>query len=132
MKKILVLIVILAAIWAIPAARQRVGELALPLLSKLGPVGERIANPVRSFKAKNQAAFFLRILNDDLTEGRQLPDPRRFGEWMRLRTPHEEHADPWGNPYWLKRQGRSTWIVGSNGADGLPDTADDVSDSATF
>lgn len=132
MKKILALIVILAAVWAIPVARQNIGAAALPLLNKLGPVGESIANPVRNFQAKNQAAFFLRILNDDVTEGRQLPDPRRFGEWMLQRTPREEHLDPWGNPYWMRRSGRSTVTIGSNGADGVRDTDDDVTDTATF
>lgn len=131
MKKIIILVLALALIWAIPGMRQRIGIAALPLLERLGPVGERAANPVRGVKARNDARFFLRMLKDDRTEGRALPDGRNFEEWMRRRTPQESGIDPWGKPYWLRREG-STYIVGSDGADGVRDTEDDVTQAATI
>jgi hypothetical protein len=131
MKKILVAVIVLAIIWAVPALRQNIGMAALPLLERLGPVGERLATPARNFKAKGQATFYLRIMRDDATEGRELPNPRTFSQWAQRRLPRESEPDPWGNPYWLSQQGR-TFTVGSNGADGQRGTDDDVTDSATF
>jgi hypothetical protein len=131
MKKILVLIIVLAIIWAVPGLRHRIGVAALPLLERLGPAGERMATPVHNFKARSQVSFYLRIMRDELTEGRQLPDPRSFPQWAARRFPSESATDPWGNPYWLKRDGR-LYTVGSNGADGRRDTDDDVTDSASF
>ena len=131
MKKILVLVIVLAIIWAVPGLRHRIGVAALPLLERLGPVGERLATPVHNFKVRNQASFYLRIMRDDMTEGRQLPDARTFAQWAARRFPAESATDPGGNAYWLKRDGR-TYTVGSNGADGQRDTDDDVTDSATF
>ncbi|MGH7448293.1 MAG: hypothetical protein ACRELT_12070, partial [Longimicrobiales bacterium] len=105
MKKVIILVLALALIWAIPGLRQRVGVATLPLLERLGPVGEWAVNPVRGIKARNQESFFLRILNDDRAEGRTLPDAGTFQDWIRRRTPEETGMDPWGKPYWLRRNG---------------------------
>jgi hypothetical protein len=131
MKKVIIVVLALAIIWAIPPIRNRLGLVALPLLEKLGPVGEKMANPVRGFRAKNELAFFLRILHDDHTEGRQLPDERAFLQWVRRRMPEESGIDPWGNSYWLRRSGR-TYTAGSNGPDGARDTGDDLTQALTI
>jgi hypothetical protein len=131
MKKILVLVIILALIWAVPGARERIGGAALPVLDRLGPAGEWLATPVRNLKARGQTKFFLRQLRDDATEGRELPDAARFADWLQRRVPREEHDDPWGRPYWLNREGRA-FSVGSDGADGVRGTDDDVVESATL
>jgi hypothetical protein len=132
MKKLIGFIIVLAVIWAVPGLRNRVGVLALPLLERLGPVGERVAEPVENWKAKNQVKFYLRMIRDDATEGRPLPDARGFTQWTRRRFAEETGLDPWGNAYWLTRSGARTVTVGSNGADGELGTPDDVSESATF
>jgi hypothetical protein len=131
MKKIVFLILALAIAWAIPGVRNRIGVAVLPVLERLGPVGEKLANPARAFKARNQLAFFLRIINDDRTEARALPEDRTFTQWVRGRMPQESGIDPWGNPYWLRRRG-TTFMVGTDGPDGVRDTADGETQVATF
>ena len=131
MKKALFIVLALAIVWAIPGARHRIGVALLPLFDRLGPVGERAADPVRAFKARNDLSFFLRIMLDDRTEGRALPDERTFPQWIPQRMPQESGIDPWGNPYWLRRRD-NTYITGSNGADGVRDTDDDVMREATI
>jgi hypothetical protein len=131
MKKIIFLILALAIAWAIPGVRNRIGVAVLPVLERLGPIGERLGNPARAFKARNQLAFFLRIINDDRTEARPVPEERTFTQWIRGRMPEEDGIDPWGNPYWLRRRG-NTFTVGTNGPDGVRDTADDETQVATF
>jgi hypothetical protein len=131
MKKIIFLILALAIAWAIPGVRNRIGVAVLPVLERLGPIGERLGNPARAFKARNQLAFFLRIINDDRTEARPVPEDRTFTQWVRSRMPQENGIDPWGNPYLLRRRG-NTFTVGTNGPDGVRDTADDETQVATF
>ncbi|HSJ33274.1 MAG TPA: hypothetical protein VK933_17670 [Longimicrobiales bacterium] len=131
MKRFIVFIVLLAVVWAIPEARNRIGVAALPLLERLGPVGERAANPFRRWKARNEAEFFLRIISDDRAEVRPLPEERLFKDWVLRRMPEETGVDPWGSDYWLRRRG-STFTVGSSGPDRQRDTADDVTVTETF
>jgi hypothetical protein len=131
MKKLVTFVVVLAVIWAIPGLRNRIGVAALPLLDRLGPVGEKAADPFRGWKARNDAAFYLRIINDDRTEQRPLPDERTFTEWVRRRMPEESGVDPWDGEYWLRRRG-TVFTVGSSGPDGERDTDDDVTQTATF
>lgn len=131
MKRILFLILALAIIWAIPGVRNRIGVAALPLLERLGPVGQKAADPFRRWKARNDQEFYLRMINDDHAEGRALPEERTFMDWVDRRMPQETGLDPWDREYWLRRRGM-TFTVGSNGPDGERDTADDVTHSATF
>lgn len=131
MKKIIFIIVALAVAWSIPGVRNRIGVVMLPALERLGPVGEKLANPARAFKARNDLAFFLRIMADDRTEARPLPEERTFRQWVRQRMPEEDGIDPWGNPYWLRRRG-GTFTVGSDGPDGVRDTRDDETQVSAF
>ena len=131
MKKLVAAVLLLAIIWAIPAVRNRLTVAILPVLEKLGPVGDRIANPARAYKARTQEAFYIRMLEDDDTEGRALPDERNFQQWVDRRMPQETGIDPWGRRYWLKRRG-TTFTIGSDGPDGQRNTADDVTQVITF
>jgi hypothetical protein len=131
MKKLIFLVLALAVIWAIPDLRNRVGVALLPLLERLGPVGERVADPVRAFKARNHLSFILRIISDDEAEKRQLPDAGSFKQWMSQRMPQESPLDPWGNEYWLTRRG-TAFTVGSNGPDAVRATDDDVIQEASI
>lgn len=131
MKKAIFVVLALAIIWAIPGVRQRIGVAMLPLFERLGPVGEKAANPVRAFQARTDLSFFLRMIQDDETEGRTLPDPRSFKQWIDRRLPEETGIDPWGNEYWLRLTG-TTFTTGSNGADGVRDTEDDIMQHETI
>lgn len=130
MKKAIFIVLALAIIWAIPNVRQRIGVALLPAFERLGPIGEKAADPIRGVKARNQLSFFLRIISDDHAENRQLPDERTFREWMDRRMPQESGIDPWGNEYWLRRRGNA-FTAGSNGPDGVRDTDDDVIQETT-
>jgi hypothetical protein len=132
MNKIIALVVVLAIIWAIPAARTQLGASALPVLEKLGPRGEALIQPARREAAKKQINAILRVLASDLDTGQQLPDARTFQPWMNRRIPELTGRDPWGNPYWLERRPEQPPTVGSNGPDGKRDTADDIRQTARF
>lgn len=131
MKKIVGLVIILAFIWAVPSLRGRVSAAALPVIEKLGPVGEFMINPLRRHAAKSGATHLHRVLSNDRDLGRQLPDERDFHEWVRRRIPGDDGLDPWGNPYWVSRSVGSM-SVGSSGADGRRGTDDDVVHTAPF
>ncbi|HSJ06727.1 MAG TPA: hypothetical protein VK936_08495, partial [Longimicrobiales bacterium] len=76
MKKILGFVLILAVIWAIPPAREKVGTAAIPLLERLGPVGAGLLDPARRMGAKGQTAAIANLLLNERQEGRTLPTPR--------------------------------------------------------
>lgn len=124
MKKVLVLVVVLALMWALPPVRERVSTAAVPLLEKLGPVGAIALKPARRMTAANDLKEAARLMDSDLMEGRRLPEARVFNRWLRGRFPGEDGLDPWGNPYWMRTGGVVT--LGSNGPDGVQDTPDDV------
>ena len=125
MKRILTLVLILALIWAIPPARTKVGTAAIPLLEKLGPAGAGLLNPARNMGAKSGLAAIARLLSDERQEGKPLPTPRNFQEWLARRSRSSEMGvDPWGQLYWLEVD-RDRYRVGSSGADRQRGTADD-------
>ena len=131
MRKFLIILVILAVAWAIPAVRGRIGVALLPVAEKLGPVGDFIATPARRFSAKNDQTNIARIISTDFNEGRPVPTAQTFQVWLKRRAPQVDPKDPWGNLYWMAR-GRGELTVGSNGADGRKDTSDDVKHSIPF
>jgi hypothetical protein len=131
MRKVLIIIVILAIAWAIPGVRGRIGVALLPLSERLGPVGDYISTPARRFSAKNDQTNIARIITTDFEEGRPVPDARTFQAWLKRRAPQMDASDPWGNAYWLVRA-RGTLTIGSNGVDGRRDTDDDVTHAIPF
>lgn len=131
MKKVGILIVVLAVIWAVPALRSRVGGTMLPVLEKFGPAADFIVDPIRGYSAKNKITHTLRVIESDYNRGVQPPDSRAFHEWMRRRMPGESGLDPWDNAYWMRR-GQGLLTVGSSGPDGTVDTDDDVVSAIEF
>jgi hypothetical protein len=131
MKKILVLVVVLAFIWAIPPLRTRVSAAALPVLVKLGPVGEFMITPARNYEARQDAGHFSRVMVRDRAQGREVPEERGFQDWLLRRIPEESGLDPWGSPYWMERA-LDGLRVGSDGADGERGTSDDVTHTERY
>jgi hypothetical protein len=129
-KVFFILLVVILAVTTIPAVRNRV---APPISRALGPTGEKIATPVKRWKAENGAKTLLRELQAETTAGRKLPQPFEFAGWAvrELRDP-EAGTDPWGSPYFLKPGRGSTMIVGSPGPDKKKGTPDDVEVSKTL
>lgn len=131
MKKILAVVVLLALIWAIPPVRARVGAAALPLLERLGPVGEKLLSPSRRYATQNEVIAIARMIANDQNEGRQLPDERGFHEWLTRRVYREDGVDVWGNRFWMRMR-RDSVTVGSSGPDGKRTTKDDVTHTVGF
>jgi hypothetical protein len=131
MNKIVGLVIILAFIWAIPSLRGRFSAAAVPVLERLGPVGDFAINPLRRHAAKSKATHLHRVLSSDRDIGRAPPDERDFHVWVQSRIPGEDGLDPWGNPYWVRRS-IGSMTVGSNGADGRRGNDDDVVFTAPF
>lgn len=129
-KKLIVLLAVLAALWTIPAARERMASAAVPLLERLGPSGQRLLAPAHRWAARHDVGELLKGMKQDALEGRRPPDANAFSAYARSRL-EDDGLDPWGRGYWLERQRRSV-TVGSNGPDGRKGTADDITKSAEF
>lgn len=128
--KLIVLLAIMAALWAIPASRERMVVLAVPVLEKLGPTGERLLVPAHRWAARHDLDEVLNGMKRDALEGRRPPDPQSFPAYAR-RQLEDDGLDPWGEPYWLERTGREV-TVGSSGPDSRRGSEDDITKSAAF
>jgi hypothetical protein len=130
MKKIFIVVVLIAIIFAVPQLRSRVGATALPLLERLGPVGMALITPARRSATHHEVVEIARLIKADHEEGRPMPD-ENFTEWLRRRIVREDGIDVWGNPFWIRLTG-ITVQVGSNGPDGKRGTRDDVTHTTKF
>ena len=128
--KLIVLLAVVAALWAIPATRGRMVDLATPVLEKLGPTGQRLLVPAHRWAARHDLDELLVGMKRDALEGRRPPDAQSFAAYAR-RQLEEEPIDPWGEAYWLARDGRQV-TVGSSGPDGRRGSEDDITKSADF
>ena len=127
-KYILIFIVLVGAAFGIPAIRNRIAGPLDPLLSKLGPVGDKIQSPVRRWAAKNEEMLIIRKLAEHHNQQRDLPSPLAFQGWVKQHfrgVENDAGLDPWGRPYYLIHT-RNQITVGSQGADRKRDTPDDV------
>ncbi|MEO5511801.1 MAG: type II secretion system protein GspG [Longimicrobiales bacterium] len=132
MKKILGLIVLLAAIWAVPAARSKAISFMQPAVDKMGPFGAKLSTPMRRYSARTQIASILRGVNVAREAGKEVPVARTFVSWLRAHPPSDKKEnDPWGNPYTLQHE-NSTYTVTSAGPDGVLGNADDISKTTTL
>jgi hypothetical protein len=125
-KKAIVVIVLFALVWAIPAARTKFIDVTHPVFARLGPVGNRVTTPMRKYTARTQIASILRAMHAAREAGKEVPDGRTFVRWLRAHPPSDrKEMDPWGNSYWMRKENAS-YIIGSNGPDGIKGNADDV------
>ncbi|MEX0906724.1 MAG: type II secretion system protein GspG [Gemmatimonadota bacterium] len=131
MNRIVAIILVVAIIFAVPPLRARGAVLMEPVIERLGPVGDAIANPIRRYSANNKVKHVLNVIDNDRELGRRPPpkDPEAFNPWMRRRVPEDTGLDPWGNQYWMQ-YGDRTVTIGSNGPDGVRGTEDDVAETA--
>lgn len=127
MKAFLIIILLIGAAFGIPKIRNRIVGPLDPLLSKLGPIGEKIQTPARRYKANNEVTAMIRKLEDERSMRRQLPAPARFQAWVQtnMRALENDGLDPWGKPYYYIHT-RQNMSVGSSAQDTLRDTPDDV------
>jgi hypothetical protein len=123
-KIIIVLLVVIGIVTTVRPVRDRVMP---PIVRALGPTGEKIATPVRRWKAEHQAERLLSEMQIELTAGRQPPPAHEFSQWAKkeLREPDAD-IDPWGGKYYLKPGRGMTISVGSPGPDLKKGTEDDI------
>lgn len=132
MNRIIILVVILAVIWALPPVRERLAVAAHPVLVRLGPAGQALIRPAQREAAKKQITSIARAVAAKVEEGNR-PLPGSLQPWIRLNMPELSGSDPWGNAYWLAQSARgSTLIIGSSGPDGERGTADDITQAVPF
>ena len=123
-KKLVVAIAILAALWMIEPVRARIILWMTPLLERLDPWGERLLTPAKVYATKNDLAALVRLVASERNEMRPLPTQQTFRAWAQRKW-GEDPIDHWGQLYWI-RQTRNDGVVGSNGPDRQRGTADDV------
>jgi hypothetical protein len=128
-KKLLILAVIVAFAWSIPAARQRMARMAEPVVERMGPV---VANPIRRYNTRNELVVLMRELTQEYQARVPLPNARNFQAWLERNTlSGRDGKDAWGNAYFLS-QGRVGITIGSPGEDGQVGTEDDITRTLTF
>lgn len=126
LKFVVIFILILGAAFGVPSIRARISPPLLPVLEKLGPVGDKLQAPVKKWAASNEAHVLLRRLAADYAQNRTLPSPLRFQIWIKQNTKSGKGGmDPWGRPYYMIHRAHEL-VVGSPGPDRIRDTADDV------
>jgi hypothetical protein len=129
MKPYLIGFLLLFAAWSIPPARERTWD---PALTRLEPVGEWLAMPVRRGLTRHQTKQLVRIIKSDRDQGRPVPDPHTFEAWLDRRFKDiSTRTDSWGRKYYLEREA-GTITVGSRGPSGERGTDDDIRTTEPF
>lgn len=109
-----ILILLVGAVVFVPSLRERV----LPHV-------EFALNPIYEWQTKNRVNAITRELVRARAEGTKFPRPRDFQAFLAEREGDEAAVDPWGEPYFLYREGK-TYRVSSAGADRYANTEDDI------
>jgi hypothetical protein len=127
MKALLIIILLIGAAFGIPSIRNRIVGPLDPMLSKLGPAGEKIATPARRWQTNQEATLIIRRIADDRSLRKPVPTPLTFQNWLKanMRGLKWEGNDAWGHPYYYIHT-RQNMTVGSHAQDGLRDTEDDI------
>jgi hypothetical protein len=104
-------VLVLGVMMAVPAGRVKMADTVRPFLDRA---------KVKMVPSRLQA------MADQLAVrvGRGEGYPNNWPGWLE-RDYSGVPEDPWGNVYYLK-QNRNGFVVGSNGPDGLPGSADDL------
>ena len=96
------------------------------LRAKAAPYVQPALDPLYAWSAKGKVQDIAQALEGERTAGRAVPGPREFEDFLRRHyVEADAHLDPWGTPYFLKRE-RGAVRVGSAGTDRRPHTADDL------
>jgi hypothetical protein len=127
MKTFLIVLLLIGAAFGIPPIRNRIIGPLDPVLSKLGPIGEKIATPAKRWEAGQEATLIIRRISENRQINKPVPTPLTFQGWLKanVRGLKRDGMDPWGHPYYYIHT-RQNMTVGSQGQDRLRDTPDDV------
>lgn len=126
-KKVVGALILLGFAWSVPQVRARIIRALDPAAELLGPVGYRLQEPMRRYRAETDIKFLVDQLQMDRNEGKAIPtNTRGFNDWMsERRGAGDGGRDPWGQYYWMVRDA-GVVRVGSNGPDGERGTEDDL------
>jgi len=132
-KTVLLLLLLLLLVVSVPPLRSAAAPVLDPagaaLAVVLGPVVDKVRTPFLEWKAKDETGAIVGLLRDQEVLGQSLPRAREFRGWLQRRhRANPDGLDPWGIPYYIKYANEGA-IVGSAGADLLPDTPDDITDT---
>lgn len=133
LRAVLVIVVLLAAVLAIPPVRAMAGPVLEPgkaLLDRsVGKLFGRGRDRVFEWSARSEARSLAQELQKREISGQALPRPQDFQSYLQRRTiSGTAGLDKWGSPYYMLLGGDSITIV-SPGADRRPGTADDIRES---
>ena len=133
MKKALLLTLLVVLLFLNVPSLRRVGA---PVIDPLGsalavvvePVVVKVRTPFFEWRAKDETRAIVGLMRDQEAIGQQLPRAREFHDWhQRRHRSNPDGLDPWGMPYYVKYTDQGA-VVGSAGADLLPNTADDITE----
>jgi hypothetical protein len=129
-RALLVIVVLLAAILAIPPVREVAGPVFEPgkavLDRTVGRVWVRGRDQVFRWSVRNEARTLALELQKREVSGQPLPRPQDFQAYLERRTiSGTPGLDKWGSPYYMLVAGDSITVV-SPGPDARPGTADDI------
>ncbi len=133
LRAILVILVVLAAVLAIPPVR----SLAAPALEpgkamidrSVGRLWVRARDRIFGWSVRNEARTLAQELQKREIAGQTLPRPQDFQAYLQRRTiSGSPGLDKWGAPYYMLLGGDSITVV-SPGPDGRPGTDDDIRES---
>jgi len=127
---ILYLLIALGAAYSITPIRQRIMPPTARAWAHLTPYFKVVINPVKKDLTEREEIAIVGRLKELHSEGHRLPEPGSFQDWL-----HDNISvgrDAWNNQYWMLVKEDSTIWIGSNGADGLRNTADDLVTQVTW
>ena len=130
LRAVLVLVVLCAAVLAIPPVREIAGPVLEPGKSLLdrsvGRVWARGRDQVFRWSVRNEARTLAQELQKREASGQPLPRPQDFQAYLQRRTiSGTPGLDKWGSPYYMLLGGDSITVV-SPGPDGRPGNGDDI------
>ena len=115
-KLILLILLVVAAIVMVPAARDRVRPRLQPAL-----------DPVYDWSTRNRVKTLVELVRDQETLGNPIPRPSQFSRFVEARDATRDGSlDAWGTPFYLHVTRRGAYTVGSAGRDRLVGTGDDI------
>lgn len=130
LRAILVILVLAAAVLAIPPVREIAGPVLEPgkaLLDRsVGRAWARGRDTVFRWSVRNEARTLAQELQKREISGQPLPRPQDFQAYLQRRTiSGTPGLDKWGSPYYMLLGGDSITVV-SPGPDGRPGNGDDI------
>jgi hypothetical protein len=115
-KFILFLLLVVAAIVMVPAARERVRPKLQPAL-----------DPVYAWSTRNRISALVELVREQEMLGQPIPKPAEFSRFVENRdVTRDGSVDAWGTPFYLHVTRRGLYTVGSAGKDRIVGTGDDI------